>query len=601
MRLRNLLTLGAACAALVAVDSTAHASSHREAPFISKNPKTDASDFYVFRSYEAARIGASATDGYVTMIANYEPLQDPAGGPNFYPLDPDALYEIMIDNNGDGVEDLTFQFRFSNTLTSGAGGAATGLSLPIPYPDGDGGTNEAGTTSQTIAIPLINDGNPASNYTNGVFSNAAAGTLTQSSFESYTLTMVNGDRRTGTATPLTDATGSGTTFYKPVDNIGTKSFGSQAAYEAYAKTFIRNVGSIPNCTSTLPPRVFVGQRHESFAVNLGTVFDLVNASPTVITAGYKNPGPADMAVGNIFNTKNVTSIALEIPASCLLAANDVDAGAVAGAGPQAATTIGAWTTASVRQARVINPTGSFASPTVEGGAWAQISRLSNPLVNELVIGLKDKDKFNTSAPKDDGTNFAPYVTNPTLAALLEILFGAEGAVAPKYFPRTDLMYAFLSGVPGVNENVAFDPTGKTANGTLSEMLRLNTALPATPYATQLAAQTGATAESLGAAFCFKTVAANTTPGALKTLDTTLAGCDPAGFPNGRRPGDDVVDIELRVMMGYLFNNTADAPAGAVGFTDAVHQSVDQFVEADATLPAFPYLTTPISGAPGGLN
>ena len=118
------------------------------------------------------------------------------------------------------------------------------------------------------------------------------------------------------------------------------------------------------------------------------------------------------------------------------------------------------------------------------------------------------------------------------------------------------------------------------------MLRLNTALPATPYATQAAA--GKTANgSLGAALCFKAVAGNTTPGALKTLDTTLTGCDPAGFPNGRRPGDDVVDIELRAMMGYLYNNASDAPAGSVGFTDAVHQSADQFVEADATHAGLP--------------
>ena len=346
MRLRNLLTLSAACAALVAVDGTARASSHREAPFISKNPKTDASDFYMFRSYDAAHSLTSTTDGYVTLIANYEPLQDPAGGPNFYPLDPDALYEVMVDNNGDGVEDITFQFRFSNTLTAGAAGAGTGLSLPIPYPDGDGGTNEAGTTSQTIAIPLINDGNPASNYTNGVFNMPAAGSLTQSSFESYTLTMVTGDRRTGTSAPLADAAG-GTTFYKPVDNIGVKSFGSQAAYETYAKSFIRNV-TIPGCSGASgSPRVFVGQRHESFAVNLGVVFDLVNAPAGAITAGYTNPGPADNAAGNIFNTKSVTSIALEIPAKCLLATAGEDAGV--GAGPQSATTVGAWTTASVRQ------------------------------------------------------------------------------------------------------------------------------------------------------------------------------------------------------------------------------------------------------------
>ena len=422
MRLRNLFTLSAACAALVGVAGTAQASSHREAPFISKNPKTDASDFYMFRSYEAARIGTGATDGYVTLVANYEPLQDPAGGPNFYPLDPDALYEIMVDNNGDGVEDITFQFRFSNTLTTGAAGAGTGLSLPIPYPDGDGGTNEAGTASQTIAIPLINDGNPASNYTNGVFNMPAAGSLTQASFESYTLTMVTGDRRTGTAAPLSDAAG-GTTFYKPVDNIGVKSFGSQAAYETYAKSFIRNV-TIPGCTG--PGRRSAGLRRSAPRVGSPSTSAWCSTSSTRRLA--RSP-PATRTPGRPTTPRATSSTPRASPASpsrfrpsACSPPRGEDAGV--GAGPQSATTIGAWTTASVRQARVINPTGSFAAPTAEGGPWAQISRLSNPLVNELVIGLKDKDKFNGSAPKDDGANFAPYVTNPSLAALLEILSSA---------------------------------------------------------------------------------------------------------------------------------------------------------------------------------
>ncbi len=286
MRLRNLLTLVAAGAALVAVDGTASASSHREAPFISKNPKVDASDFYMFRSYETARLGTNtmgATDGYVTIIANYEPLQDPSGGPNFYPLDPDALYEVHIDNNGDGKEDLTFQFRFSNPLINGG----NGIELPVPLMDA--GTGDSGT-QQMVAIPFLNDSPFASttagsgvqgNYTNGVFT--AGNSANQQAAESYTLTMVAGDARSGTATPLSDSTTStaSTTFWKPVDNIGVKSFGSQANYAAYAQTFVRNF-TMPGCTSALPPRVFVGQRHESFAVNLGTIFDLVNAPGTVV-------------------------------------------------------------------------------------------------------------------------------------------------------------------------------------------------------------------------------------------------------------------------------------------------------------------------------
>src|SRR5690348_15400726 len=96
-----------ALAISMAIPGSAWASSHREAPFITTQPKVDASDFYMFRSYEPGRAG------YVTLIANYLPLQDAYGGPNFFTLDPEALYEIHIDNNGDGVEDLTYQFRFT--------------------------------------------------------------------------------------------------------------------------------------------------------------------------------------------------------------------------------------------------------------------------------------------------------------------------------------------------------------------------------------------------------------------------------------------------------------------------------------------------------
>ena len=294
-----------------------------------------------------------------------------------------------------------------------------------------------------------------------------------------------------------------------------------------------------------PARIFVGQRHESFAVNLGTIFDLVNAPAAVITNGGTRAGRSAGGAGPI-DGKNITSIAMEVPISCLTTGT----GGVKDI-------IGGWTTASVRQARVINPTATYSVPSKEGGAWTQVSRLGMPLVNEVVVGIKDKDKWNSSSPKDDG-QFADYVTNPTLPAILDILFGP--GLAPTVFPRTDLVAAFLTGVPNVN-----------ANGSTAEMLRLNTALPATAKGAQ---------NSLGAAACF-------VDGVL-TLGN--AGCDPAGFPNGRRPGDDVTDITLRVAMGYLFMNDTQAPARKVPFTDAVLQEDAQF---DAT---FPYVTTPNPGA-----
>jgi len=275
-------------------------------------------------------------------------------------------------------------------------------------------------------------------------------------------------------------------------------------------------------------------------VNLGQIFDLLNFN----ALGSNNiPGTDKL------DDKNVTALELEVPASCLTKAGG-------------STVIGGWTTASVRQARVVNPSATFAKPSREGGPWAQVSRLGMPLVNEVVIGLPDKDRFNASEPKDDA-QFATYVTNPTLPELIEIIYGAAGvtATAPKAFPRNDLVAVFLTGVPNVNS------TGATP----SEMLRLNTELPATPKGSQ---------NNLGAALCFDH----------GTLNTSLNGCDVAGFPNGRRPGDDVVDIAIRVVMGYLLPES-DAPVGQAPFTDNAFID-DSFFDA-----SFPYLLPPLPGSP----
>ncbi len=491
----HLSKIGAALLVSVStVTSLSSASSHREAPFISKNPKVDASDFYMFRSYEAAR------DGFVTVVANYQPFQSRYGGPNFFPLDPDALYEIHIDNNGDAIEDLTFQFRFQTALV--------GKTVPV------GGQN--------VAVPFYNLASVTAADENGL-----------NIIETYSMQLVTGDRRTGTSAAVT-AAGGGVSFRKPADNVGSKSF---ADYATYAKTFVQTI-TIPGCAT--PGKVFVGQRAESFAVNLGVVFDLVNAPLSTI-------GDAALrgTTQSVIKDNNVTSIALELPVSCIKAANkDV---------------IGGWTSASVRQARVIDPSPTFNGPSVEGGAWAQVSRLGMPLVNELVIGLPQKDLFNSSEPKDDA-QFATYVTNPTLPEIIETLYGAANAPAPNAFPRTDLVSVFLKGVTGVNEN-----------GSTAEMQRLNVALPVTAAATQ---------NNLGAAACF--------PNRSLVAVTDAGGCDVAGFPNGRRPGDDVVDVSLRVLMGYLLP-APDAAAGAVPLHDAVLQDQVQFDTV------FPYLKAPTGG------
>ncbi len=510
-RLRIGGALAAIPLALAVLTGTAVASSHREAPFITTVPKVDATDFYMFRSYESGRAD------FVTVIANYQPLQDAYGGPNYFAMDPNALYEIHIDNDGDAREDLTFQFRFRNTLA----GNGAGVNLNV------GG--------KSVNIPLIQA---------GTVSNVKDGNLQLG--ESYTVQVMRGDRRGGHGQSVTHAANGSSTFDKPVDNIGNKTI---ADYAGYAAKHVYNV-NIPGCNQQ--GRLFVGQRKDPFAVNLGTIFDLVNAPVAVIT----DPNLIN-AAPNTIDDKNVTTLALEIHKSCLTKGGD--------------DVIGGWTTASLRQARVLDGTPPSGHQTSEraGGAWVQVSRLGMPLVNEVVIGLKDKDKFNASRPSGDG-QFADYVTNPTLPALLEIALALPNT-APTNFPRTDLVTTFLTGIKGVNQPKKVTP---------SEMLRLNTAIAPVPFAQQ---------------------------NRLGIVGNILAGgADNAGYPNGRRPKDDVVDISLVAVMGGLCmaNGNNDAlgfgaackpsavPLGAVSFR--LHDAVDQ---ATVTLlPGFPYLNTPLPGS-----
>ncbi len=499
----NRILTGALAACAVSLPLIAGASSHREAPFIAGQPKVDGTDFYMFRSYEPGR------SGFVTFIANYNPLQDAYGGPNYFSLDPKALYEILIDNDGDARADLSFQFRFANTyknLTVNAGG-------------------------KQVAVPLTNVG-PVDAQGDNL-------NLTQS----YTIELVRGDPRTGQHETVGNATLGGHTFFKPIDNIGNKSI---ANYPAYAANFMYAI-SIPGCAT--PGRVFVGQRKDGFVVNLGEIFDLVNLNPV---------GPRD-GQPNTIADKNVTSIALEVPIGCLIKKDPV---------------IGAWTTASLRQGTVLSPEPDRGDAgdgvRIHGGAWTQVSRLGMPLVNEVVIGLPDKNRFNGSNPAHDA-QFLTYVTNPTLPVLLNALFGSAAMVPGT--PRDDLVTVFLTGVKGLNQPARVTP---------SEMLRLNTSVAPVLPASQ--------------------------------NDLGVLGGDLAGFPNGRRPFDDVVDIELRVAMGALCGAVGNCgtmtkdPNNGLPYTDGARAAGPDQANAhpsgaespdDFYLDVFPYLLDPIPGSPNG--
>jgi hypothetical protein len=455
-------------------------------------PKVDATDLYAFRSYEPGR------EGFVTLIADYLPLQDPYGGPNYFYLDPDALYEIHVDNDGDAKEDVTFAFRFQVSLQDDGGRFGKHLMV--------GGV--------PVAIPLINFG--------PVGANDIANLNLR---ETYTVEVVRGNKR-GRSGAVT--LGGGTVFEKPVDDVGMKSIPDYPAY-ALARTYADV--AIPGCGAG--SRIFVGQRKDPFVVNLGEVFDLVNTNPL---------GPPDAEADDLAD-KNVTSLVLEVPIACLTNGTEP--------------VIGVWTTASVRRGRQFD--GSLAEkPMRQNNARGQqVSRLGHPLVNEVVIGLKDKDAFNASEPRKDG-QFALYVTNPTFPALIEILFPI--AAAPTLFPRADLVATFLTGI----DTPATGNLNQPRNVVPAEMLRLNTTIPPTPRAAQ---------KNLG------------------VIDGDLAG-----FPNGRRPGDDVVDVTLRVAMGKLitlglYGDPSQAPVGDAPLTDGATVSALDFPEG------FPYLNAPIPGAP----
>ena len=271
---------------------------------------------------------------------------------------------------------------------------------------------------------------------------------------------------------------------------------------------------------TLPGgyKVFVGPRDDPFFVDLASLFDLLTIR--------KPPGNRGGGVDGV-GGYNVMSIVLQVPKDKLTKN---------GQAPSAAANnhiIGIWDTAERLMTRTLNADGSV----THSGPEVQVSRLGMPLVNEVVIPLQDKDKFNGSEPVNDLTNFAGYVVDPELAKLLKLLYGVNVPAAP----RSDIVAVFATGVSGLNQ-----PAGVTPG----EMLRLNMVIP---------------------------------PAAEPKRLGVLAG-DVAGFPNGRRLADDVVDIELRVVAGVLVSGFNVAPNNQLG--DGIDSNDRPF------LPYFPYVAPP---------
>ena len=437
-----MLTSTAAVALAATAVTPGFASSHREAPLTAADPQIDATDLYAFVSPDAPDT--------VTMISNWIPFQEPAGGPNFYQWGEGVQYDVNVDNNGDAKADITYRWTFKTTTKNG----------------------------DTFL------------YNTGPVSSIGDDTLNVS--QTYTLERIAGGGKGEVL--LADA---------PVapSNVG------KASMPDYAKLRNEAVKSLTKGTG----KSFAGQADDPFFLDL-RVFDLLYGADLSETGDDTLDG------------YNVNTLALQVPKADLAASGD------AGANP----VIGLWTTASRPGTRVLSDDGTVKT----SGNFVQVSRLGNPLVNEVVVPLQFKNAFNGSKPEGD-SQFLPKVQDPEVPKLIEKIYKMPAPATP----RDDLVSVFLTGVDGLN---------KPANVTPSEQLRLNMSIPPTAEANRMG----------------------------------VIGGDKAGFPNGRRLDDDVIDIALQVMMGELKGSPND-------LGDAVNGNDVE------TLGAFPYVGLPHSGSKDG--
>lgn len=425
-----------------------------------------------------AFIHPSAPDK-VNLIACFNPFEDPAGGPNFYRFDDSAIYDINIDNVGDAKPHLTFEFQFeSETMNPETFLYNTGPIKSLDDPNYN--------FRQFATISVLRDDSPHGR-----------------------------DRREGRGARVREVLA--THIPLPPCNIGDK---STPGYEDVAMTAVR---SIPHGI-----RVFAGQRDDPFFVDVASIFDLLTLRPFAPPVGTSSPGHDSPTSG-----MNVHAICLEVPISYL-----TKDGLVPTHATDADAVIGVWSTASKPRVTIRNsPSGN----QVSSGDYRQVSRLDIPLVNEILIPVGKKDRWNASEPKDDA-QFLEYVTDPEPGRLLTGVYGI--AVPPA--PRNDLVTIALTGIPGLNQPPNVVPSSE---------LRLNVAIPPAAHPSRLG---------------------------------ILAG-DTSGFPNGRRLEDDVTDILLRVVAGA----TPFTPTFNVSPNNALSDGVD--ANDVPFKDTFPYLAPPHQG------
>jgi hypothetical protein len=455
MRLRLLALLAAIVAGAIAV-AMSSGSSHREAPNTSKDPTADDTDVYAFKTADMPES--------LTVIANWIPFEDPAGGPNFYNFDPRAHYYINVDNTGDGRYDVRYRFAFRTKVV-----------------------NKNSFAYATPEVTSLNDPqlNVRQSYDVTREQYGSNGKLRRSKVVARNL-------------PAVPA------------NIGPKTMPDYLALAEQGVKTLKGGG-----------KVFAGQRDDPFFVDLGTTFDSIN-----FRSGTGNQGGGKDDVAGY----NTNSIAIQVPEAQVTK----DGKAVEAADSKNAV-VGVWSSTERRQLQVTD------SERGAKGKWVQVSRLGNPLVNEVVIPLGQKDRFNRTQPQNDAANYGKFVVEPELAKLMNALFN----LGVKETGRTDIVTALLTGVPGLTE-IGSKPAA-------ADTLKINLGVP---------------------------------PATTPNRFGVLAG-DKAGFPNGRRLFDDAVDIELRVFGGFLI------PEDQGGKKLPLGDGVDE--NDKMPLSTFPYAPTPRSG------
>ncbi|MDX1928752.1 MAG: DUF4331 domain-containing protein [Pirellulaceae bacterium] len=390
---------------------------HREAPITALDHKADITDIYAFRSYDGG------TTPSVTLILCVDPPLDPANGPNWFPFDPEILYEIKVDNNNDAIADVTFQFRFNTeqrlqNLFQVYAGAGSGINAPAnspaPVPPGT-----------LIVPPQINS-----------FTSPGLGMR-----QSYSVTMIKGG-------VTTNISGSGP-FYAVPANVGPRTM-------EYATLFEKGTYA----TTTQNVKVFAGTTDDAFWIDLGGAFDTLNTHISPVLSAAQDAAQQNFASDTV-SGYGVNSIAIEVPVATLTRTGNVEPA------NSAAATIGVWCTTS--RPRVLVRQSPL--PSQSSGGFRQVQRMGNPLINELLIGTGFKDRFSMDEPKND-SQFANFFLDPALARVLNAATG--GAVTIPTPPRTDLLplVAYAPPIAAVG----------TPPGPVADLLRLNTGIAPTPPA-----------------------------------------------------------------------------------------------------------------------